>query len=394
MATVKIKHLFQKGSRCYYSRRIPDDMKLHYPQSIIRTNLHTDDLSKAARLCGEYARHDDGLWASIRSGVDPALTTVGQPGATEGMTAILRLMQSKPKPVHLSEALERYLTEHKRGGEIHFSRDARRAVGIVTEIVGDKPLRDYMRDHARAVRDAMMINHATSTVRRQLDSVNAVFNFGRREFDIQCSNPFEKMQIAREGLDAVKRLPFSNEEFARISAACHEKDDSIRWIVGLQLMTGSRLAEIVGLRREDVFLDHEIPHIWIRPHEVLGRSLKNPGSERLVPLLGVALWGAERAIESPGGNSWLFPRYAADNDIRATHASNTINKWLRRTLGIPKTTHSARHSMKDRLRDAEVPEELAKALMGHGTRTVSDSYGTGFTLQRKAEALSKALRHL
>ena len=99
-------------------------------------------------------------------------------------------------------------------------------------------------------------------------------------------------------------------------------------------------------------------------------------------------------MADPKGSEWAFPRYAADNEIRATHASNTINKWLSKTLGILKTTHSARHAMKDQLRNAEVSEELAKALMGHGSRSVADSYGAGFTLQRKSEALSKALRHL
>jgi integrase len=91
---------------------------------------------------------------------------------------------------------------------------------------------------------------------------------------------------------------------------------------------------------------------------------------------------------------WLFPRYASDKDIRATHASNTINKWLSETLGIPKTTHSLRHSMKDLLRDAGVAEEVSKVLLGHGSRSISDQYGQGFSLQRLKEALAKALQKL
>jgi integrase len=88
-----------------------------------------------------------------------------------------------------------------------------------------------------------------------------------------------------------------------------------------------------------------------------------------------------------GGSPWLFPRYASDNDIRATHASNTINKWISETLGIEKTTHSARHTMKDLLRNSGCSEQIAKALLGHGTRSVSDQYGSGFTLQRLRDAL-------
>src|SRR5450759_1658268 len=76
----------------------------------------------------------------------------------------------------------------------------------------------------------------------------------------------------------------------------------------------------------------------------------------------------------------LFPRYARDIYIRATHDRNTINKWLSESLGIQKTTHSLRHSMKDLLRDAGISEEVSKQLLGHGSRSISDQYGSGFTL--------------
>jgi integrase len=155
---------------------------------------------------------------------------------------------------------------------------------------------------------------------------------------------------------------------------------------------GKAGGEIVGLRREDVLLDAEVPHILIRPYEALGRTLKTPGSERAVPLLGLSHWAAKQAMAASGGSDWLFPRYASDGDIRATHASNTVNKWIRGTLGIKKTTHSARHSMRDLLRNSGCSEEIAKALLGHGSRSVADSYGAGFTLQRLKEALEKVIR--
>jgi hypothetical protein len=39
---------------------------------------------------------------------------------------------------------------------------------------------------------------------------------------------------------------------------------------------------------------HEIPYINICPYEALGRSLKTPGSARVVPLLGIGLWAAKQ----------------------------------------------------------------------------------------------------
>jgi integrase len=113
----------------------------------------------------------------------------------------------------------------------------------------------------------------------------------------------------------------------------------------------------------------------------------------------MALWAAERALNGPqgarlngsGASGWLFPRYAADGNIRATAASASLNKWLARLTGTSKTTHCFRHAMKDRLRAAGIPEDIQKALLGHGSRTVADGYGSGYPLEHLQEALRKAV---
>ena len=177
-----------------------------------------------------------------------------------------------------------------------------------------------------------------------------------------------------------------------ISHNCYRLNDDIRWIVGLQLATGARLAEVVGLRKEDILVDQtSIPFVFIRQHLKLGRTLKTPGSERKVPLLGLGLWAAQQAMAADNNSDWLFPRYAKAHDIRATHASNTINKWFRESLHIEKTSHSFRHAMRDLLRNSGCPEAVAKRLLGHGTKTVSESYGQGYQLPILHDALKKAL---
>jgi integrase len=381
MATVKIKYLLRKEGRLYYQRGIPVDLRPHFSgRALAIHNLKTSSLSEAARLCTKYAAADDARFQAIRMGQEPALIP------------ILNYVLSHPKAVVFSQALERYLTEHRRGQDKTFVRDATRAIGAVIKLAGDKPLQGYTRDEARACRDSLMVGHSSGTVRRNLASIVSVFNFGRREFSVSCGNPFERLAIVREGMDAKRRLPFSHDEIIRMADACRSLDDDLRWIVGLLVGTGARLAEIVGLRRDDIGVKAEIPFIDIRPHAALGRRLKTPASQRLVPLVGIGLWAGRRAHGATNDASgWLFSRYAADGNIRAQAASNAINLWLRH-LGIDRTIHSARHSMKDALRDAEVPEELAKMIMGHGSRSVADSYGAGFSLARKAEALAKLQR--
>ena len=244
----KIKHLLRKAGLLYYQRGVPLDLRQHYSgRALILHNLKTQDLSKAARLCSEYAVADDNHWQALRSGVD-----------LEVMACIIRVARG-PKPILLSDCLSRYLAEHRRGKDLKFVQSVRIAVDLVVKTIGDKELKSLTRDHARAVRDALILNHSTATIRRRLSSINAVVNFGRKEFDVICGNPFEGLAIGGEGLDTKKRLPLTSDEIARIAAACRQMDDDIRWIVALQLGTGARLAEIVGLRCDDVFLDCEIP---------------------------------------------------------------------------------------------------------------------------------------
>ncbi|MEW8332978.1 MAG: site-specific integrase, partial [Candidatus Thiodiazotropha sp.] len=79
--------------------------------------------------------------------------------------------------------------------------------------------------------------------------------------------------------------------------------------------TGARESELIGLREEDIFLDEEIPHIWIRPQK--NRSLKTVTSERKIPLVGSSLCAFKQL---PSG----FVHYSNADTI-----STTINKYMR-----------------------------------------------------------------
>jgi integrase len=302
---------------------------------------------------------------------------------------------SQKRRVFLTDALEVYLRDHDKGEQEKFARDTRRAINHVIAAVGDFPLNVYRREHANAVREHLVAKGIkTGTVRREINRIKAVFNVGLTEFDLgSVKNPFEKLRIANEEQDAENREPFTNDELRFIGKACQEQDDDIRHIVALQADTGARLGEIVGLRVEDVVLNHETPHIHIRPHPKLGRTLKTDASERKIPLVGMAMWAAQRASEAsrrPGHkNGWLFPRYASDGSIKATHASNAINKWLQTVIKAEKTSHSFRHAMRDRLRHANAPQDIQDAIGGWGSRTVGMGYGEGYRLDQLRSYLEK-----
>jgi integrase len=111
--------------------------------------------------------------------------------------------------------------------------------------------------------------------------------------------------------------------------------------------TGCKLAEIIGMRLDDI--DMKQGSIVIRPN--LARRLKTRNSTRTLPLTGYAKLAIERAIQKADGE-WLFPQYIKSGKCNATHASNALNKWLKEDFdGL--TAHCLRHSMRDRLRSVE-----------------------------------------
>ena len=85
-----------------------------------------------------------------------------------------------------------------------------------------------------------------------------------------------------------------------------------------------RLAEVIGLHKNDLYLDAEIPFVRLSEHP--WRRLKTSTSKaRDVPLVGASLWGLKRAVdwsESP----LLFPRYCIIEQNKANYASNSLNK--------------------------------------------------------------------
>ncbi|WP_442754039.1 DUF6538 domain-containing protein [Methylocystis sp. JAN1] len=415
-----VKHLLLRNGTYYYWRKIPKHLQARYGgRKLKRVSLETSDKLVAAKKASKMAAADEALWKSMsdRSDLSPpevreaaqALIDELRPtewiepgpkgergvwsraqvltelledddryGSVVHEEAINLLERDKSVPL-LSEALSVYLAEHKNGKKPKFARETELAIGLVTKVLGDRPIDSYRRREVAEWRDALLSQMTTVTFKRRLASIKAVLNKALIEFEITVSNPFERLTIPNEGHDSKERAPFTLSELKLISDKARDADDDLRWLVALQIETGARLGELVGLRLTDIDLG-PTPCIKIRPHEK--RSLKTRQSEREVPLVGVSLWAAQRAFQAAscggaGSRPWLFPRYEGS---KATHASNAINKWLRPLSG-GKTSHSFRHSLRDRLRAAQCPEAIAEQVGGWGSRSVSQGYGKGYPLE-------------
>ena len=76
---------------------------------------------------------------------------------------------------------------------------------------------------------------------------------------------------------------------------------------------------------------------------------------------------------------YLFPRYIRDGKCYATHASNALNKWLKKDFnGL--TAHCLRHTFRDRLRAVECPIDLIDQIGGwKSVSSIGSNYGQGYS---------------
>jgi integrase len=386
------QHLIKVSGVYYYNRKYPAELRERFGDKVRKkVSLRTKDHFIAARKASQLAAQDDALWSAMRGNdhlaapdvrkaaaaliaeINPpeweeenprnpgeftvwpkssVLTTImEQVGHPSYGTAIhdeaIRILGGKKSVPLLSDALEVYLREHKNSDDKQFVKVTRYGLDLVFSKLGDRQMDAYSRQEITEWRDHLLTTTSTGTFKRRLDSIRAVFRKACAEFQLSIPNPFERLTIRGDGLDATQRDTYTVSELVLIKKAVEARDDDIRWLVGLQIETGARLGELVGLRSDDVKLDHAVPHLKIRPQLKLGRKLKNKQPERDVPLVGVSLWAASRALVSCGKTGWLFPRYASDTGIKSTYASNTLVKWLKKTVGREGGlgNHSFRHSI-------------------------------------------------
>ena len=138
-----------------------------------------------------------------------------------------------------------------------------------------------------------------------------------------------------------------------------------------------RLAEAVGLSKDDLKLTDDVPHVVIRKHP--WRPLKTSGSEQVIPLVGASLWASQRLSDTISGQ-FLFPQYVDGISTNANSASAALNKWMKTFLPKECVVHGMRHAFRDRLRAVNAPIDMIDQLGGWSAQTVGIKYGDGYGL--------------
>ena len=352
--TQRPPHTIIRGKFYYLNMRVPKVHQQVHGQ-IIRAKL-SDDIGEASRLALHISQLVKKAWSTNH---------------TSKINIEKVIAASRPKTVVMSEITEEYVAI--RG--IH-ANPIKVALGSLFEVAGDRDVRSYTREDARALLVHLKSTGIkTSTIRKRLACVGAIINYAYNELEVEKRNPFSKMIIVGEGQDATKRGTFTTDQLIDGYDQAFASKSNIQLLFPILGETGCRLAEIVGLRVEDI--DWEAKLVNIRPNTK--RRLKTSGSERIIPLNATAFLALEKAAQMTT-SEWLFPRYIKENGCYATHASNALAKWTKRRWGM--TAHSLRHTFRDRLRAVEAPLEAIDQLGGWSSvKTIGSSYGRGYSVE-------------
>lgn len=353
------KHTVRRDGHLYYNRRVPVHAQGSYGKNI---RIRLDDESSADLLTQRL----DAIWQQEDT------------GAAVNLLSLLGATNTRPRK--LSEIADEYVALKGIQQNPTIS-----SVKMLAALSGDIAVDAYLRQDARNFVSSLMAQgNKTTSIRRRLNCLTAVFNYAYSEYDYSGQNPFSQVRIPKEGTDAIKRIPFEVGELAELYEAAMTSGKRLRLAVPILGETGCRIAEIIGLRICDIAEDCH--SIRIVAHSA--RRLKTPCSTRTLPLVGQARVAMQVLVENSQSDH-LFPEYLRDNTILASHAGNTLNKWMKQYFD-GKTAHCLRHTFRDRLRAVECPLELLDALGGWSSVGGSGSrYGSGYDLSQKASWLEK-----
>ena len=333
-----IQYTICRSGTYYYNRRVPKQAIAAYG-SFIRHAL-SSDFEEASAYAERLTSVLDGAWAAKVKIIPVDISSV--------------IHGFKPKSSLLSEMAEEYCCLR----EIE-QKPMRVALSPFFILAGDKDVSRYTREDAKLyVHHLSEKGNKTATIRRRISSPSAIFNYAYSELGLEKRNPFSRLIIKAEGSDRRKRGVFTNAQLKIGYDKALLSGCTVRLAMPILGETGCRLAEIIGMRLDDI--DMKQGSIVIRPN--LARRLKTRNSTRTLPLTGYAKLTIERAIQKADGE-WLFPQYIKSGKCNATHASNALNKWLKEDFdGL--TAHCLRHSMRDRLRSVECPLDMIDQIGG------------------------------
>lgn len=448
-----VKHLTQIGKSFYYIRRIPATVAAsHFEgRKKIKIKLDLKNGSYASQV-GNLAKSHDALFKGLEAhpdtklpsekeaarkllyeyglkegqGMEPApVSKRAYPNASDTphldeffadydqakASGILNPVQELamqalrgPLPTMLSELFDQYVELEQK--DARWVIKQRRVWLRFLSIVGDMPVATLNRDVARRYREVreshtvkrlndrgVLVDQPvkSGTIDREINFLKAAINRTLLELDESVRNPFTRMRSSLRGKDATIKEVLTSEEFAHLVKYCQDKADTTATIILTLAFSGVRIGELVGVRKEDVFLDAPIPYFTIV--EYGERSLKNARSARNMPIHDLVLPLLRTQYEKFPNKEALFPNY---NNLKDRPKADAASACINKRLGVifkdkHVTSHVFRHNLISAFRNALVPRERYEIFAAHDNQRTSENYGVERDISIKSADLIAAI---
>ena len=409
----RLPYAVRHRGRFYAQVRVPADLRNLYGKQILRRSLKTSEyrvaLQRLPTALGE-----------IRAEFEHARGSDVSPRCITRCISIL------------SEAVEAYKTDRKSRWSWKMTVETNFVLGTLIAAIGDKPLAEIERADLRAYRDlarrlppnftkrretrgkpllevaevAERLGWPTvsrGTLNRYTGHAHALFEWLVNEHLIE-RNPAKGLSVSRGeghaehgdrarfprtqarqpfGLDALKTLlndtPWSSGDQSHV----------FYWPVLVSLYQGTRQAETLQIRREDVVAVDGTLCISITD-EGQGQRLKNRASKRVLPVHPLLLsCGFAEHVEHVATGRFIMPRIKTDGRGRYDWFSKAFAEHLRLVGLEDHQYHGLRHSFRDALRASETPLEVSKRLGGWAVDGVSERYGSNNPIRVLEKYLSR-----
>ena len=347
------------------------------------------------------------------------------------------------KIFHFSDIWERYKSESRLSvGSI---ADFRTHISRFVAYLGDRDISEYTKEDIRRYKDLMLdfpayvynLNEikdfekfvedkkrknpnyrriAITTVKHKcVGVIKSVFAYAYENGYID-TNPADSITVIerKQKATSAKRLPFSDNELSAIfSSSFYASKDKYRGLmkedrrdyqllVLMGLLTGARLQEIARLELSDIGQENGIYYAYIHGEEGTSRTVKTASSVRRIPLHSKLLdFGFAEYIQrlKAKGRRYLFSTLFDRKEIRG-NVGHYFSKWFARFLNslliteASKCFHSFRHTLKRKMRNANIPPQIYDAYQGHSTKDISSSYGRdeynmGYSLEVLSEHIER-----
>lgn len=341
----------------------------------------------------------------------------------------------------LSVAISQWVEEKKRTSWVQKTADENRLWADRFVIVaGDKPLEAYGKADARAFKDVLLklppnwagnpelkdmtITDAAkkaaelglapmsvSNTNKIIGFVGSFWNWAKANYDDVVANPFDGMKLRKAGKARDERDPFTLEQLKAIFSAplytgCRSlrswltpgnvvpRDRGLYWVPLIALFTGARSGEIIQLYTQDISEVDGILRFELTD-DGDDQRLKTGTSHRFIPVhpvlkdLGLPEFIETRRKEK---QKRLFPEMAKGQDGYYSSPYSRQFRHFLESIGAKhakNSFHSFRHCFEDACRNSDISAELMNALQGHAEVGMAARYGSGFRLQKLAEAIEK-----